>query len=131
MKNMKGEVCNRDGCKGVIKERDHEHDGCSCHLNPPCGYCTENLAYCPECDWDSDYDDDDALPYHVSSEAAVFKKRDIIEDDGKRYNIIRFFDHHFDGYEGVNLKNGEAERLFDKCYKRDRAYISFDKVAGP
>ena len=45
-----GEVCNREDCKGVIEE--HEKEGsCSCHINPPCGVCTTNREYCPECNW--------------------------------------------------------------------------------
>ena len=46
-----GEICNRDGCKGIIDE--HESDGgCSCHCgNPPCAHCVDDRHYCPECDW--------------------------------------------------------------------------------
>ena len=48
---LKGEICNRGGCLGIIEE--HELDGgCSCHINPPCSYCTTSREYCPECDWD-------------------------------------------------------------------------------
>jgi len=47
---LEGEVCNRKGCKGIITE--HERRGCSCHINPPCGSCTEPRAYCPECEWE-------------------------------------------------------------------------------
>lgn len=46
----KGEICNRDGCKGIIEERDRD-GGCSCHSCPPCSYCTDPKEYCPECDW--------------------------------------------------------------------------------
>lgn len=44
-----GDICHRNNCKGVIKE--FEVENCSCHINPPCGACTEDRAYCPECDW--------------------------------------------------------------------------------
>lgn len=47
----KGEVCGRNGCTGIIKERDR--GVCSCHINPPCAACTEEVAYCEECGWDS------------------------------------------------------------------------------
>lgn len=48
---IKGEICNRNDCKGIIDE--HEKDGsCSCHINPPCGYCTTDSSYCPECGWE-------------------------------------------------------------------------------
>lgn len=45
-----GEICNRNGCKGIIK--CYEKDTCSCHINPPCSSCTEPRAYCETCKWD-------------------------------------------------------------------------------
>lgn len=53
-----GEKCNRNGCLGVIRE--HEKEGsCSCHINPPCGYCTTDAHYCPVCDWHGSEDQKD------------------------------------------------------------------------
>lgn len=50
---LKGEKCNRNGCKGIIEEG--EKDGCcSCHINPPCGYCTIQTEYCPVCGWSAE-----------------------------------------------------------------------------
>lgn len=50
---LKGEKCNRNGCNGIIDE--HEKEGCcSCHINPPCSYCTTPSEYCPECGWDAE-----------------------------------------------------------------------------
>ncbi|MCM1170203.1 MAG: hypothetical protein NC324_09750 [Bacteroides sp.] len=55
-----GEICGRDGCKGIIAKRKIE-GSCSCHINPPCAYCTTPKEYCPECGWDAseeiDYSD--------------------------------------------------------------------------
>ena len=53
---VEGEVCNRDGCKGLIKERAVEN--CSCHAvpMPPCRACTDPRGYCSECDWDESDD---------------------------------------------------------------------------
>lgn len=48
---LKGESCNRDGCVGVIDEHESE-SSCSCHINPPCSYCTDSREYCPVCEWD-------------------------------------------------------------------------------
>jgi len=49
---LSGEVCERNGCQGVIEEK--ESDGCcSCHIAPPCSYCETPLEHCPECDWDA------------------------------------------------------------------------------
>lgn len=57
-KNMegieKGEICNRNNCKGIIDESDKQGDGCSCHINPPCSYCCEQNQYCPECGWEAE-----------------------------------------------------------------------------
>ena len=47
---LDGEICNRDGCDGIIEQS--EIDSCSCHINPPCPACTEPRGYCPKCDWD-------------------------------------------------------------------------------
>lgn len=47
---LKSEQCNREGCEGVIDEHDKE-GGCSCHINPPCSYCTTSAEYCPTCGW--------------------------------------------------------------------------------
>lgn len=49
---FEGDICGRNGCNGVIALL--ETDGCcSCHINPPCGYCTTPREYCPECDWEA------------------------------------------------------------------------------
>ncbi len=47
----KGEVCNRDDCQGIIDEHDTD-SCCSCHISPPCSYCTDSREYCPVCNWD-------------------------------------------------------------------------------
>lgn len=45
---IEGDICNRNGCKGKMVEKD---DGgcCSCHINPPCSYCVNKEYYCSEC----------------------------------------------------------------------------------
>lgn len=48
---LKGESCNRNGCDGVIDEHESE-SSCSCHINPPCSYCTDSREYCPVCEWE-------------------------------------------------------------------------------
>ena len=49
-----GDTCNRDGCIGIIKEGSKSGDGCSCHINPPCGYCTEQTEFCETCGWEAE-----------------------------------------------------------------------------
>lgn len=53
---QEGETCWRNGCQGVIELLPHKLDGCSCHISPPCSYCTEILEYCPECGWEAEED---------------------------------------------------------------------------
>lgn len=50
-----GEKCNRNGCIGIIKEEEKK-GCCSCHINPPCSYCTTQTEYCPICGWSADED---------------------------------------------------------------------------
>lgn len=71
-----GEVCRRNGCDGVVVEVEVE--GCSCHISPPCGACTEDRAYCPECDWHGK-DDQYINDYRVSVDPAtqVFKSYEL------------------------------------------------------
>jgi len=47
-----GDVCNRNGCKGVIEAAEVEN--CSCHINPPCSACVNAGFNCPECEWSSE-----------------------------------------------------------------------------
>lgn len=80
----KGECCNRDGCDGIIDE--YEKDGCcSCHINPPCSYCTEPNAYCGKCGWDAkeeqaEYDNQNSKYYekqhneYIDDKELFFKK---------------------------------------------------------
>ncbi len=51
-----GQQCLRsyDGeiCLGVIRlEPDDAKGGCSCHVSPPCSYCTSTMPECPGCGW--------------------------------------------------------------------------------
>jgi len=50
-----GQLCNRNGCSGVIEIKPSEN--CSCHLSPPCFACTEAPFWCPECGWQSNEDE--------------------------------------------------------------------------
>lgn len=46
-----GEECRRQGCNGIIEQRDQDRS-CSCHIHPPCSACTEAREYCPECGYE-------------------------------------------------------------------------------
>jgi hypothetical protein len=46
---LEGEKCGRDGCGGIIEEREVEN--CACHINPPCSACTTPREHCESCGW--------------------------------------------------------------------------------
>lgn len=89
------ETCNRDGCKGIIEERDID-GGCSCHINPPCGYCTEPKNYCPECGWDE----------KEESEISHYDSKKYWDDYHKRPDVIE-----------AKRKADEEEKLFYSMYQ--------------
>lgn len=65
-----GDICNRNGCKGVVAL--HAAEDCSCHLHPPCPACTAPRAYCETCDWQQS--EDRVLNDHVGQwKNGVFK----------------------------------------------------------
>lgn len=73
---LKNEICNRNGCAGIIEE--HEKEGsCSCHIHPPCGYCTTDTAYCPVCDWHAgdDYKPTERSKEDKEREAEYYRKQ--------------------------------------------------------
>ena len=45
-----GDNCPIDGCDGVMEYPPVE--GCSCHVNPPCNACVENLLTCSVCHYE-------------------------------------------------------------------------------
>ncbi|OHV81651.1 hypothetical protein [Rhizobium sp. LCM 4573] len=47
-----GQVCGRKGCDGIIQQHSSD-SGCSCHINPPCSFCTTPREYCEACGWDA------------------------------------------------------------------------------
>lgn len=68
-----GEVCNRDGCIGVIAEHDKER-GCSCHINPPCSSCVDDRHFCPICEWEG-VEDQRGYGSATPEQAAAYKKQ--------------------------------------------------------
>lgn len=43
------EQCNRNGCAGIMEDCRNDDFGCTCHVNPPCSYCTDNDYTCDTC----------------------------------------------------------------------------------
>ena len=46
------ETCGRGGCEGVMKRSSD--DGCSCHIAPPCGHCTDATYQCSICEFETE-----------------------------------------------------------------------------
>lgn len=44
-----GDMCNREGCEGILNAAEPDGDGCSCYINPPCSYCCQCPIECPVC----------------------------------------------------------------------------------
>lgn len=45
-----GDKCKDKSCDGVYEYGDVEN--CSCHINPPCGQCTNISLTCSECKYE-------------------------------------------------------------------------------
>lgn len=43
-----GDNCSMKDCTGTY-EYKYDGDGCSCHVNPPCSYCTSSYLECNVC----------------------------------------------------------------------------------
>lgn len=87
----KGDQCGRDGCTGIIDE--HEKEGsCSCHINPPCGYCTTNAEYCPICEWESSEDKPEPVDPEVQKRNQEYYARQMKEwDDARNAFYDKFY----------------------------------------
>lgn len=75
-----GDTCGRDGCDGVIAERPPVN--CYCHLSAPCGECTSDRIYCPECSWTSVDDPlvrQDIAAIHVGVLPYIETKRRVLD----------------------------------------------------
>lgn len=87
-----GDACPQE-CGGVLYLPEPE--GCSCHINPPCGACTGVVLTCRECGWE-DEDIDDPVSYtppdpSISKARAAAYAAAMTRDlgDGKRLLDIR------------------------------------------
>jgi hypothetical protein len=110
---IRGDVCNRNGCTGIIDEQ--ETDGCcSCHINPPCSFCVDDRHYCPVCGWEA-IEEQRAYNDKVSKETKPFEyKRRTIEDlDKTKIDWIYKPHTHFTMLkEGVYPKGATKEDVF-------------------
>lgn len=123
-----GEICNRNGCEGIIKEHEKE-SSCSCHLNPPCSHCTTSSEYCPVCEWDGQEEQNESqLAYHLNTETSkIFNEPKPVEDDGKLYDVVRYFDNVLEAVVKKGISKTEAYSLRREYNDaKPRCYVSYD-----
>lgn len=109
--HLKGEKCNRDGCIGIIQER--EKRSCSCHINPPCSACTEPRSYCEVCGWDAQ----DELPVgnKLGYKYGEFKVKEFKDLDRTKINWISLSYTHFSMIKkGVYPEGTTKEDVLEK-----------------
>ncbi len=109
----KGELCNREGCTGVIEEHDTDLS-CSCHINPPCSKCVDDRHYCPECNWEGIEDQNGhigSIESNKTPEQNIRTIKDTITEDMKREIGNKYYRVEYQGslslYEIIEYKNGD------------------------
>lgn len=83
-----GDICNREGCKGIVQEEDREPCYCR-HTYPPCSACTEQRAYCEECGWNAK-EEERRLYNEIATKRKEKeeKEKKRLEDSRKYYDSI-------------------------------------------
>jgi len=71
---IQGDVCNRNGCKGVMQQV-HNDTGCSCHICPPCSHCVDMLFECDDCEFNTQDLDEGWSPLVKSTSTPPVYKR--------------------------------------------------------
>ena len=108
-----GETCNRHGCQGILEE--YEKEGCcSCHINPPCSFCTADSTYCPECDWSAEQEEFRYVKYDTFKKIE-FKRRNLSDLDNSKIDWISRPHTHFSMIkEGVYPETVTDEQVEEK-----------------
>lgn len=88
-----GEVCNRNGCTGLIE--CHPVENCSCHISPPCSACTDPRNFCPVCEWEESEEPEPQTPPPTkepqdqwAAQMAAWKPRTLADLDGSKIDWI-------------------------------------------
>ncbi|GGY87871.1 hypothetical protein [Shewanella fodinae] len=66
--------------KGILDWKNPDKEirdrGCSCHISPPCSYCTGQVLHCDECGWfDDDVNDESYVPVAPGLSMLVHKPK--------------------------------------------------------
>ena len=126
---IEDEKCNRDGCVGIMQRVDT--DGCcSCHINPPCSYCTDAEFICDTCEFlveveQLDYDTKPQAPLKYKTPDEKYK-----ELDKNKFNYITIAGaYYFMEYKGYcpDMTRDEVEEKFNTCFGRKWLYFGDNK----
>jgi len=94
----KGELCNRNGCQGIIDEHDSD-GGCSCHISPPCSFCVDSREFCPVCGWDGGEEQSKTRAaisnFETEYTATFFKRRTFDDLDRNTIDYLNIGHTHF------------------------------------
>lgn len=113
---FKGELCNRNGCTGIIDAYEKE-GSCTCHRNPPCSYCTTMTEYCPICGWSAQEEQDAYLKEYAKKQTPFVYQ---YKSDEQRFNELK--DGEFD-YIRLNSGAPSVVRLKGKHPNMSRGEI--------
>jgi hypothetical protein len=126
----KGEICNRNGCNGILVERDTDKC-CSCHISAPCSYCTDSRVYCLKCDWDGreeQIEEDKKTSRSIKKEYEVFKPRTMGDLDRTKIDYICSTHTHFSmikkGVFPKGTKRYEVEKIVKGTFGGRFKYFS-------
>jgi len=112
---FKDETCNRNGCRGIISSKGKE-GGCSCHISPPCSYCTTPDEYCPECNWDAK---EEMQQHEMNASKNIqpfhYKIKEFVDLDRTKIDwIVRCHTHFTQICKGVYPEGTTAAEVADK-----------------
>lgn len=90
-----GDEC-KTCCVGKLVEK-HSGEGCSCHISPPCSYCTDTKLVCDECGEAAPEETYRAVGGNLSERLST--KRPMADlGDGKK-----LFDYDYDSRSGSTM----------------------------
>lgn len=92
-----GEICNRNGCKGVISRHDSD-SCCSCHLSAPCSYCTDSREFCSTCGWEGRDEQKEVVVNFTPAAYQPFKLKTKIDLDKSK------IDWYYEGHSHFSMK---------------------------
>lgn len=100
MEVQEGDACPF-GCSGKLSYPKSEN--CTCHINPPCGSCTEVMLTCPVCGWEDDRQPLKPVPKSVSAEWKKWYRDNSPPWNSDLGDGKRLLDWKYDGRSGSTM----------------------------